>query len=51
VRISSGDPARAIELHGLAHERCFVANSVNFPVRIEPAPVVIDPSLATPADA
>ena len=36
VAIASGDPARALELHGLAHRRCFVASSVNFPVRHEP---------------
>ncbi|HSJ16841.1 MAG TPA: OsmC family protein [Solirubrobacterales bacterium] len=27
---------RALELHGRAHELCFVASSVNFPVRHEP---------------
>jgi organic hydroperoxide reductase OsmC/OhrA len=26
----------AVELHGRAHELCFIANSVNFPVRHEP---------------
>ena len=31
---SDGDAAR--RLHHDAHEKCFVANSVNFPVRIEP---------------
>jgi organic hydroperoxide reductase OsmC/OhrA len=36
VRIAAGDPARAAELHRAAHEKCFVANSVNFPVRHEP---------------
>ena len=28
--------ARAVQLHARAHELCFVANSVNFPVRHEP---------------
>jgi organic hydroperoxide reductase OsmC/OhrA len=37
VAIASGDPARALALHDLAHERCFIASSVNFPVRHEPA--------------
>ena len=27
---------RALELHPSAHEHCFIANSVNFPVRHEP---------------
>jgi organic hydroperoxide reductase OsmC/OhrA len=37
VRIA--DPAqvdRAIELHGKAHANCFMSNSVNFDVRVEP---------------
>ncbi|NNN17646.1 MAG: OsmC family protein [Thermoplasmata archaeon] len=36
VTIRSGSPDRARELHTRAHEMCFVANSVNFPVRCEP---------------
>lgn len=37
VTIRRGDdPAVAASLHGRAHELCFVANSVNFPVRCEP---------------
>jgi organic hydroperoxide reductase OsmC/OhrA len=36
VRIEAGDPARARALHDEAHRKCFVANSVNFPVRHEP---------------
>jgi organic hydroperoxide reductase OsmC/OhrA len=31
-----GDPAKARELHHAAHEKCFIANSVNFPVACEP---------------
>jgi organic hydroperoxide reductase OsmC/OhrA len=31
------DPAKAAQLHQEAHEHCFIANSVNFPVTIEPA--------------
>ena len=30
------DPAMIAALHEDAHRRCFIANSVNFPVRIEP---------------
>ena len=36
VTISDGSPAVARRLHEEAHSRCFVANSVNFPVRCEP---------------
>ena len=37
VTIKSGsDPAVAEERHDDAHEKCFIANSVNFPVRCEP---------------
>jgi organic hydroperoxide reductase OsmC/OhrA len=28
---------RAIELHEVAHKKCFIANSVNFSVLIEPS--------------
>jgi organic hydroperoxide reductase OsmC/OhrA len=30
------DAGRAARLHHEAHEKCFVANSVNFPVEVEP---------------
>lgn len=30
------DVARAVALHHEAHEKCFIANSVNFPVTVEP---------------
>lgn len=30
------DPKKAAELHEKAHHACFIANSVNFPVRIKP---------------
>jgi organic hydroperoxide reductase OsmC/OhrA len=36
VTISAGDPAKAKELHHEAHEKCFIARSVNFPVENEP---------------
>jgi organic hydroperoxide reductase OsmC/OhrA len=36
VTISSGDPEAARALHKDAHKKCFVANSVNFPVGCEP---------------
>lgn len=40
VTISSGDRERAASLHHDAHEKCFIANSVNFPVRCEPTIVM-----------
>ncbi len=36
VLIRSGDPETARQLHHQAHELCFIANSVNFPVHCEP---------------
>jgi organic hydroperoxide reductase OsmC/OhrA len=33
---AGGDLARAERLHHTAHERCYIANSVNFPIRCEP---------------
>ncbi|MCP4330277.1 MAG: hypothetical protein GY791_17770, partial [Alphaproteobacteria bacterium] len=33
---ADSDPERAAALHGRAHAECFIANSVNFPVRCEP---------------
>jgi organic hydroperoxide reductase OsmC/OhrA len=38
VTVSSPDMAqRAAELHEPAHEKCFIASSVSFPVRCDPA--------------
>jgi organic hydroperoxide reductase OsmC/OhrA len=37
---ASSDPAKARDLHHAAHEVCFIANSVNFPVDCEPEIVV-----------
>lgn len=37
VTIAAGDPALAVRLHATAHERCYTANSVNFPITCEPA--------------
>ncbi|MFF8900105.1 OsmC family protein [Streptomyces lydicus] len=37
---SAGDAERARALHGDAHQKCFIANSVNFPVRHEPVVAV-----------
>ncbi|MEO7065569.1 MAG: OsmC family protein [Rhodanobacter sp.] len=43
VTISAGsDVAKAEALHVDAHHVCFIANSVNFPVRCEPRIVVAD---------
>jgi organic hydroperoxide reductase OsmC/OhrA len=33
---AGGDAKKARELHGAAHAKCYVANSVNFPVACEP---------------
>jgi organic hydroperoxide reductase OsmC/OhrA len=41
VTISAGsDPVKAEAAHEAAHHACFIANSVNFPVRCEPRTVV-----------
>jgi len=37
---ATSDPAKARELHHAAHEVCFIANSVNFPVDCEPEIIV-----------
>jgi organic hydroperoxide reductase OsmC/OhrA len=36
VTISAGDAAVAERLHEAAHKKCYIANSVNFPVRCIP---------------
>jgi organic hydroperoxide reductase OsmC/OhrA len=41
VTISAGDPALAASLHHDAHTKCYVANSVNFPVTCLPEIVEI----------
>ncbi len=38
----------AYRLHAQAHEKCFIANSVNFPVRHEPAIETENPALVQP---
>jgi len=41
VTVAKGsDAERARTLHKPAHEKCFIANSVNFPVECEPEIVV-----------
>ncbi|AND69091.1 peroxiredoxin [Dyella thiooxydans] len=37
---AASDPAQAEAAHEAAHHACFIANSVNFPVRCEPRTVV-----------
>nr|WP_225561743.1 OsmC family protein [Rhodanobacter sp. DHB23] len=37
---ADSDPAKALAAHETAHHACFIANSVNFPVRCEPRIVV-----------
>jgi organic hydroperoxide reductase OsmC/OhrA len=39
---AGGDAASAAALHEEAHRLCFIANSVNFPVRIEPTVLVAE---------
>jgi organic hydroperoxide reductase OsmC/OhrA len=46
VTISAGDPATALALHAEANRLCFIANSVNFPVRHEPQIQVLDDDLS-----
>lgn len=45
VVVSESDAETAQILHHLAHEKCFIANSVNFPVAVE-AVVVVAENLA-----
>lgn len=47
VTIARGEANLALELHGEAHRMCFVANSLNFPVRHEPT-VTVAPSEGPP---
>ena len=35
IRLRDGDPAQIAEINDAAHARCFIANSVAFPIRIE----------------
>jgi|GEM_PF-2196657 len=37
IKLASGDPPRALALHHRAHELCFVASSVRFPVEVQPS--------------
>jgi len=39
---ADSDPAKALAAHESAHHACFIANSVNFPVRCEPQ-IVVEP--------
>ena len=42
ILAAGGDAAKAAALHEEAHRLCFIANSVNFPVAVEPTVVVAD---------
>ncbi|HVI09455.1 MAG TPA: OsmC family protein [Candidatus Binatia bacterium] len=42
VTIASGNPAKLDELHHKAHQLCFIARSVNFPVEIQPQAVAAE---------
>ncbi len=47
VSISAdSDREKANELHHKAHELCFIASSVNFPVRVEPIIIVAEEDIA-----
>lgn len=46
VTISAGEPATALALHDEANRLCFIANSVNFPVRHEPQILLLDDGLS-----
>lgn len=35
ITLSAGDPTKLDAIHHEAHEKCFIANSVNFPVTVE----------------
>lgn len=45
VTIAAGDPADALDAHREASQLCFIAASVNFPVRHEPTIVLADDPL------
>lgn len=40
VTISGGDEARVEQLHQKAHDGCFIANSVKFPIVVEPVTTI-----------
>jgi organic hydroperoxide reductase OsmC/OhrA len=46
VRIASGNRERAADLHAEAHAKCFIANSVNFPVTHEATIELVPPTPA-----
>jgi organic hydroperoxide reductase OsmC/OhrA len=46
VAISAGDLGAAQSLHAEANRLCFIANSVNFPVRHEPQILLVDDELS-----
>lgn len=46
VTIAAGDPAEALQAHHEAAGKCFIAASVNFPVRHEPVIRLADDPLA-----
>ncbi|MRW86288.1 OsmC family peroxiredoxin [Pseudoduganella sp. FT26W] len=37
VTIAAGNPELAASLHHAAHEKCYIANSVNFPILCQPS--------------
>lgn len=49
VTIAEGDATLARTLHGVAHEHCFIASSMNFPVHHEPTIVNAAPAASATA--
>lgn len=43
---ADSDREKANELHHKSHELCFIASSVNFPVRVEPTIIVVEVEIA-----
>ncbi len=51
VKILPGsDKSTAERLHHEAHQKCFIANSLNFSVEVEPLITIIDPEMASPSN-
>lgn len=43
VTIAAGDHELALQLHHAAHDKCYIANSVNFPILCEPERICAAP--------
>jgi organic hydroperoxide reductase OsmC/OhrA len=49
--IASSDPAQALALHEEAHQLCYIARSVNFPVAIEARISIVPPAQRSRSEA